>query len=179
MNPLILTVLLLFSNPAWAGGGSYLSQTFNFILLIVLLFVLTHKPIRLALRNRATDIEDSIQKNQAILEQAQKRFDEISAQLTNFDKRVQEMEAQTESDIAAMKVELRKRAEDDADRVRSSAQLAIREEARRARSALQTEAAEIAVALATQTIKNQINEEDHKRLSNDFVSAVSKGGLHG
>ena len=43
----------------------------------------------------------------------------------------------------------------------------------------QKESVEISVELASELLKQNINEDDHQRLSQSFVEAVAKGEAHG
>ena len=91
--------MLLASSPAWAGGGDYVSQSVNFVLLIILLVLVARKPISAGLRQRSESIEVSLETSQQALTLAQKKFDDIQVQLDNMSNRIVEMEAEALLDM--------------------------------------------------------------------------------
>ena len=162
--------MLLASSPAWAGGGDYVSQSVNFVLLIILLVLVARKPISAGLRQRSESIEVSLETSQQALTLAQKKFDDIQVQLDNMSNRIVEMEAEAKEEAKALQEEMRRKGEQDSQRLRNAADHAIRDELERSKKALKAEAVELAMELAVDTLGKKMNEADHQRLSQDFVN---------
>ena len=83
--------------------------------------------------------------------------------------------AQVEHDRAV------KRAQETAARIRESASRSIRDETQRATQELRTEAVEIAVKLAEETLRNEVGGDDRQRLARDLLASLGTdaGGTHG
>ena len=90
-----------------------------------------------------------------------------------------EMKKQAKEESVILQEEIRKRAHKDAQRVRDAATHAINDELERARQSLQQETVEAAVGLAMEKIKTGMVENDHKRLSTEFVSHLNQENNHG
>jgi F-type H+-transporting ATPase subunit b len=162
--------LLLASGPAWAGGGDYVSQTVNFVLLVILLAVVARKPIASGLRQRSESIEVSLETSQKALTEAQKKFDDIQVQLDNMSARIGEMEEEAKEEAKALQEEMRLKGVSDSKRLAQAADHAIRDELERSKKALKAEAVELAMEIAVETLDKKMVDSDHQRLSNDFVN---------
>jgi F-type H+-transporting ATPase subunit b len=179
MQLLFITLSLLFSSTAFAGGGSYTAQIVNFILLLTLLFVVARKPILNALKGRADGIKADLDKSQKQLASAQANFDKVNQDIQNLSTKIEEMDQNAAHEIQSMKEELAERAQKDADRISQTAKKTIEEELEIAKTTLQRQAVLAAVELAEEQLKNNITAADHGRLSEDFVAAVDQRGNHG
>ena len=179
MNRIIISLFLLsMTTPAFAGGGSYVSQSVNFLLLVIILFVISWKNVPSLLEDRAQDIEHNIEKGQKDLEIAQTRHEEVQEQLENLSKKVSEIEAQAEKDIVTLKAKLDQQLKDEKSRIAGSTQRSIQDELNRAKYELKQESAELAIQLATNILKEKITEEDHKKISGNFAKTVTQGEHH-
>jgi len=180
MQKILVSILLFsFSTPAWAGGGGYFSQTFNLVLLLAFFAFLAWKNLPPLFRNRSQDIQYQIDKGQKELDAANKRNEDLKKQIANLGERIEAIQKQAEADVKAMEAKMSKQISDEKYRIKESAQRSIAEELSRAKSELQRESVEIAVELAAEVLKKEINEDDHQRLSQTFVQAVAKEGTHG
>ena len=175
----VFILLLSFSTPAWAGGGDYVSQSFNLLLLLGFFFLLGKKNLPPLFRNRSQDIQYYIDKGQKELDAANQRNEELKTQIANLGQRLEEIQNQAEEDIKAMEVKMSKQMSDEKYRIKESTRRSIEEELTRAKAELQRESVEISVDLAANILKESINEDDHQRLSQTFVQAVAKEGTHG
>jgi F-type H+-transporting ATPase subunit b len=173
-NLTIITLLLSMTTPAFAGGGDYTSQTVNFLLLVIILFVIAWKNIPRLLENRAQDIEHEIEKGQKDLEIAQTKREEVMEQLQNLDTEISKIEEQAEKDIISLKAKLDQQLADEKERIAGSTQRSIQDELNRAKYEIKQEYAELAIQTATTMLKEKITEGDHKKLSGDFAQAVTQ-----
>lgn len=179
MNRILISLLLLsITTPAFAGGGTYVSQSVNFLLLAIILFVLAWKNLPNVLENRAQDIEHNIEKGQKDLEIAQTRHEEVQEQLQNLDKKIAEIEEQAEKDISALKAKIDQQLIDEKQRIAGSTQRSIQDELNRAKYELKQESAELAIQIATNLLKEKITEDDHKKISGSFAKTVTQGENH-
>ena len=182
MKHLIIFIsIFTLSLPAYASGATpgYLQQGINLLVLLALLGFIAMKKLPTILKNRAQDIRHEIEKGQKELEAAQQRNEELQAELANLGERIEAITKQAEADSLAMETKMGKQIEDERKRIQESTRRSIEEELNRAKAELQRESVEISVELAAELLKEQINEDDHKRLAHTFVEAVAKEGTHG
>jgi len=178
MNRITVSLILLgFSTPAFAGGGSTMGQFINLFLLFAILAVLTKKPIGNLLSKRSKSIEDELKDSQAQLLSAQAKLQEVNAELANMSDKIAAMENKAKNDIAVMQKDILDSADRDVKRIKESAKRSIDEELARAKMALQKEAVLAAVDLAAESIRKNITDSDNKRLSDDLIAAAR--GQHG
>lgn len=171
----VIVALLAMSNPAHAGGGTYISQTFNFVLLVVILFLLGRKKIAQSLQNRAETIEYNIHKGQKELEIAQAHYEELQAELNNLDKRIADIHVQTEEDIKAMNVEFAQNLENEKQRIQTNMERSIEDEFNQTKEELKEEGIQLAMQIVNEKLSSQINADDHKRFANGFMQIVKEG----
>ena len=164
--------LLFFSTPAFAGGGSIFGQAINLLLFVVLIVLVTKKPISKVLSSRSQSIEAELKASQAQLIAAQAKLEEVNAELAGMTTKIAEMEAKAKNEIEVMQKDILDNAEKDAKRIQESAKRSIDEELARAKMALQKEAVLAAVELAAETIRKNITDSDNKRLSDDLIAAA-------
>lgn len=176
MNRSIISLLILtMSSPAFAGGGTYVSQSVNFILLAVILFVLAWKNVPTLLENRAQDIEYNIQKGQKDLEIAQTRHEEVMENIQNLDQKISKIAEQAQNDILAMKHKVDKQLVKEKERIAIGTKRSIHDELNRVKHELKNESAELAIQMATKILKEKITADDQQKISNHFVKVVTQG----
>jgi F-type H+-transporting ATPase subunit b len=66
-----------------------------------------------------------------------------------------------------------------AERIRRDAQAAIEHELLRARARLRQEAADLAVELASETLRRQVTDADRERLLDEFVRTIERAPAAG
>ena len=176
LRTVVVICTLLTSSPAFAGGGSYMSQSVNFLLLVAVLgFIITAKvpPI---LRNRAESIRSGLEQGQKELGIAQARHQEVSERFNSLDVVIKQIEDDASQDIEDMKTQFKARMEEERLIIERNTKFAIDDEVKRAKQELQDESVEIAIARAEELIRNKITDEDHTNFKLQFISAVEKEG---
>lgn len=181
--------LLLVSGVAFAAGGENacaegLNEAcgkaigihgLNFLLFFGFLFFVARKPVAEALRQRQAQVKQDIDDGNAARKEAQERFDALEARLARFEQEVEEMKA--EAKLAADRdTEMhRKHTAEDIELLKEQATRAIREEGVKAHRKLREQAVDIAIGVATETLRGKLTAADHARLNNDFLVAVTPG----
>ncbi len=148
------------------------------VIFVGALVFFARKPIGDALKSRALDIRRGLDEAAKLREDSQARFSDVEAKLVAMDRRIDEMKAEALSDTERESERIAERADADARRIRETAERTIREESQAARNLLQAEAARLAVALARETLKQNVNREDQERLARDFLATVKKEAPH-
>lgn len=144
----------------------------NLSIFLVILFVLVRKPFAAALAGRATSIRSGLDEAARMQAEAKARFDGVEARLASLDKEIEEMRVDAREDAEREAATLRQRGEVEAIRIKETAERAIREEAGRARAEIRSEAVQLAVALARETINRSMTQADQERLAREFLAAV-------
>jgi F-type H+-transporting ATPase subunit b len=182
----ILLLLMLCAGTAFAaaegheGGETWNSwmllwRVINTAALVALLIYFLKKPMANFFSERHAQIRKD-------LEDAKAQRDRAERTIADYEKKIGEMEHELEK----MRVELRKTADAESQKIVSnadrmaasmveSAKVAADQEVRKAKIALKNEAVGLAVELAESLIREKINEDDRKRIVEEYL--VKVGGM--
>ncbi len=150
-------------------------RVINTVALIALLIYFVKKPLVTFFAER----KDQIRRD---LAEALEQREEALQLLAEYKEKLAGME----KEVDRMRVELRKAAESDSEKVMAnaermsgaiveSAKMTAEQEVRKARESLRNEAVELAVQLAETMIREKITEKDRKRIVEDYL--VKVGGM--
>ncbi len=160
-------------------GPPILANIVNFILLIVIIYLLARKPMSAFLQNRSDSVRDQLKEAGKMLEEANERLAEYSAKLERMD---EEMTRLREEFIAAGEAEkerLISEARDKAERMRQDADVRLKQEFAQLREELRIETIEKAVAASTDLLRSKVKEADQRKLAEDYVERLEREGLGG
>jgi F-type H+-transporting ATPase subunit b len=178
---LAAAALVLAALPAHAEAGAHggelrdlLFSALNFALLIGVLVYFTRKPI-------AEFFGDRRRRIQAELKAASDLRAEAEARYAKWQRRLMDLE----SELAGIRQTARERAATEreqiladatagAERIRRDAITAVDQELRRAQAQLRQEAADLALQLATETLRRQVTGADQDRLLDEFVATIER-----
>ena len=161
-----------------AHGGSseklwdLLYRTICFAVVFLVLFFLLRKPLPKFLSDRRATIKRE-------LEELEKKKAEGETMLADFKKKVQEIEGQRQAVIAeyikegeAEKAKIVEQAKLTGQRIEEQARWTIQQEIKKAKMELQAEVADLATAMAEDVIRKNMNEDDEKRLVDEYIEKV-------
>ena len=173
---LVLSVMVLPAQ-AFAAGGAAEGQSLvwhavNLTLLLGVLLYFLRAPVRGFFATRRRDIEQSLERAQAVLREAEQRLAEWKGRLARLDAEIQEIRrlAQERAEIESRQILAD--AEAAAARVRRDGAAAVAQEERRAREALRREAADLAIELAGEILRQQVTDNDRARLAEEFIAHI-------
>ena len=109
-----------------------------------------------------------------MLQKAESDFASINEKLTSIESHIDALRDEAASDAVKLKEEMKARGAAEAKRIVATAEQSIEEQLRRAKRELQAEAVEAAVELATQHIKQNLNDADQQRFNAEFVSSLKQ-----
>lgn len=166
-----------------AAGDAYVVTSIaqhlvNLLILLAALFWFFRRPVADALANRAHDIQKDLGEAARLRAEAEARHAELTARIQAFEGEVEKMKAQALVDAQAEEARLVARAHEESARIAATAQRNIRDEVARARTALQTEAVDLAMKLAENTLRNNVRSEDQQALARQFLASL-EGASHG
>jgi len=180
---LIIPMILMFAGLAY-GAGAEDSQwstaklawrVVNTIALIILLVYFMKKPLASFFAERTTQIRKDLEDARGQRDRAEQLLAEYRGKLAGM-----------EQELEKMREELRKSGEVESGKVVGSAErmaaamvesarITAEQEVRKAKAELKSEAVELAVQLAESLIREKINEDDRKRIVEDYL--VKVGGM--
>ena len=144
----------------------------NFIILVVAIYYLFGKNIAAFFSERKELIERAIQEAQQTKQEVDQRYQECEARLQGMDLEVAHLRENSEKDIEELRCRLLEETEEAEEKLLQQTRLNIEQEAKKARKNLQAEAALIAISLAEESLKKNINTEDQQRLFREYLSNV-------
>ncbi len=162
---------------ASGGGGmdpvtSLLYQVGNFILLVVVLFLIARKPVKAYFVGRRDQIKTDLEEAADLLGSAESRQAEIQTKLADLEAQLDEIRATSKQRAEEEGQRILEKAREAAERIQSDAVEAADQELLRAKRELREEAAGLAVELAAEILEEQVSEADRLRLLDEFITRV-------
>ncbi|MFA5700747.1 MAG: ATP synthase F0 subunit B [Desulfuromonas sp.] len=154
----------------------FLYRLLNFAILVGGLAYFVAKPLKNALANRRAGIEDELKKAREAAENAEQRFAEYDAKLTRAEEEIEQIKIDIREEAELEKQRIVAQAEEMAAKIKEDSGKTAEHEIAKARLALRQEAAELAVALARDMLKDRFNRDDQARLVEEYKLKV--GELH-
>lgn len=164
-----------------AGGGV---DPFNWIYvgkhtanLAILLFVLVYflkTPLKNFLMSRRGQMADRIDSSQKEIAVAKALFDQYMEKMNNLEREIKDLKDSIKNEAEMERQEIIKQAEISAKKIREDAEQTIKSEAAKVKHEIQEEVVDLAVQLAENLIKRNLNESDSTRIIEDFVREVNE-----
>ena len=179
-------VMLLFSAIAFAsggGGGEHVEQvskwhendtykTLNFVILVIILFLVSKKPVKEFFTSRIKGIEEELTDLEQKKQEGEQKIVALEARLKDLDgesKKIVETYIQQGEEA---KKRILAQAEEEATKLEETAKRNIDLEFKTATAELKKEIAEKAMLEAEKLIKNAISSKDQDRLVDDYLAKV-------
>lgn len=185
LSALALVALSVAVAGAETGGGhadsgavakDFAWRVLDFGLMAVLLVYLLTKPIRNGLAGRREGIEKALSDAVAAREAAEAKFAEYDSKLSKASAEIEEMSVAIRREGELERDRILANAHEMAQKITAEAEKTAESEILRARTELRQEASRLAIVLAEELLKKQINAGDQQRLVDEYVSKV--GELH-
>jgi F-type H+-transporting ATPase subunit b len=172
---------LLLPATAQASGGEtgpldMIWRIGNLALLFVVLFLLARKPIQGFFAARRDGIQGQVQEAAKLRKEAEELHARWQRQLVDLDAELERIRASASERAETERERILADAEAGAERIRNDARSAVDQELRRARKELREEAADLAIQLAGEMLRGQVNDADRDRLVDEFISKVDQPG---
>jgi len=153
-------------------------HAFNLLLFVGVVVYLARRPLTDELRRREHDIRMELTDAARARDEARQRHDELGTRISRFEEELEEMLDDARVEAKREEERLIERAHTEAERVGQAAQRSIRDEVIRAQVALRQEAVDLAVALATRTLRDQVQPNDQRRLARQFLDSLQADGVN-
>lgn len=175
--------LAVLANPAAAlaaeeetkwGILELIGRFFNLGVVVIVLYFALRKPLGQYFDERRQNIRKSLEDAQQAYQQAQSKLAEMEKKMTQLDAEM----AQIKQNAVRAAEEERRRTldltEKEAERIINLAHREAEALVRAARQELRQHAADLAVALAQDKIRQKLNPEDERRLAEQFAGQLGK-----
>jgi F-type H+-transporting ATPase subunit b len=174
---LLCLLIVSFAAPALAsegGGGGLFFPILNFVLLIAVIVYFAGKPIREFFNARRATIQDDLHAAAEFRREAEVRYAKWQRKLVDLEAELEQIRATSRERAEAERERIVADANATADRIRSEATAAIEQELRRSREVLTEEAANLAVELAGNLLREHVTDADHDRLVTEFIERIER-----
>lgn len=130
------------------------------------------KPLAKAMEGRSDTVRRALDEADAGRREAEARLAEFKARNARLEQEIEELTATTGVDILREQGILIEEGKAAAERVRQHARETIRQELVKARAELHRDAADLAVKIATETVRAQLTPDDQRRLAADYLKEM-------
>jgi F-type H+-transporting ATPase subunit b len=144
----------------------------NFAILAGTLFYLLRSPIATYLADRSRQIRSDLVNAAEMKRAAAAQIEEIDRRMQALPGELEALRAKGAQEIAAEETRIRTAAAAERDRLLEEARRDIALQAKIAERELVSHAADLAVAVATERIKNSITDDDQRRLVDRYVQQL-------
>jgi len=175
---LILSVGCSFASSE--GGGTWTStlltwRVINTVALLAILIYVLKKPMANFFSERKIQIQRDLEDSKEQLARAERIIAEYQQKIAGMEKELDKMRAELAKSAEAESRKVIAGAERMAEAMVDSARLTADQEVRKAKVALKSEAVSLAVELAEALVRERIDDDDRKRLVEDYLGKV--GGM--
>ena len=109
-------------------------------------------------------------------EQAGQKLDEIKGKLGNLQREIAEIKQHVQKDAELERDRIIADAHSQAEALVKAADRSLEEELRRVRRILETEAVNAAMEAAEKLVRQKINDQDRKRLNEEYYDQITSSG---
>lgn len=155
----------------WGYVGKH---TANLAILVFVLAYFLKTPLKNFLMDRRGQIANKIESSEKEITEAKDLFDRYMEKLNNLEKEISDLKESIKNEADIERQEIIKQAEISAKKIREDAKLTIKSETARAKHEIQNEVVDLALQLAENLIKSNLNETDNKRIVEEFISEVNQ-----
>ncbi len=150
-------------------------KLFNFFLFAGILFFVLRKPIKDYWQTRAHAIQFEMDEAGKLARDAQAQYDQLRQRVSRLESEAQGLIRSLEQEGDAEKKRIMEEADKAAARLKSDGERIMAQEVRRARESLKAQAVQLAVETAEKMIRDNFNDADQKRLSEQYLTNLEKG----
>lgn len=151
---------------------NFIWHCLNFSILAFLLVKFLRKPITGALKGRTESIRAGFEELEAKRADAERKYAEYEAKLSTMDEQAERILKSFTEQGESEKEKIIAQAHEAAERIKAQAEFYVQQELVKAKTELQTEVADMAVKMAEDLIRKNLNEEDHHRLISEYLERV-------
>ncbi len=152
----------------------FMASVFNFLVLVVLLYVMGRKPIASFLTERRRQVEEGLEQAAALKAEAEKKLAEYSARLESLDEEMATIRADMIKAGEAERSRIVAEAEKKAARMRTETRFLIEQRMKQVERELRREAVNASIAAAQSVLEEKTTETDRQRLAQSYLESVGE-----
>ena len=154
------------------GNHELLYKIINSTLLIAALVILLRKPMAQFFTERSASIRKSLEEGRKALEGSQAQLAAVEEKLRRLEEEIAAFRASAAKEIEADRERLKQAAAEEAEKILASARAQMETAVRAAKLELKGYAAQQAVQLAEQMIRERMDEASRSRLVSQFIARL-------
>ena len=154
----------------WVATDTY--RVMNFLVLAIALVFLLRKPLKQALNNRISGIQNQLDELEEKKKAAEAKLVEYDEKLASLDKEAENIVAEYIRQGEEAKVRILKEAEAASEKLEAQAKRNIQSEFKQAKEKLHRDVLEKALVKAENLIKEKITGKDQESLVDDYLKKV-------
>ncbi len=158
------------SNPVW----TMIWRTFNFLILMALLWKLLGDKIKVFFGDRRVEIASMIEEADKAKADAEKEYAEYKQKLANVDKDIQEIKESIMGELEGEKQRIIDEGKAAAERIVAQAKWSAEQEVLKAKNDLRNQVIDMAGDMAAGLVTNSMTADDQKRLLEEYLDKVGK-----
>ncbi|MBI2082370.1 MAG: ATP synthase F0 subunit B [Deltaproteobacteria bacterium] len=144
----------------------------NFFIFVSLLFAVLRKPVAEFWRTRAHQISFNIEEARRLRQEAGKKVLEMESRIKGLDDEIQALIRALKEEGEKEKGKILSDSKDYAERLKRDSKRIVQQELQKTKEQLKRELVDLSVQMAERQIRDQIQDEDQKRLSEKFVKEL-------
>ena len=148
-------------------------EIISFGILLWVLYKFAIPPIIEALDTRERKIRDTIEQAERSQSAAEQRLQDYEAKLRGAAQEAEAIVAEAKAKAQRMLEENEQRLRAESDRIKAETTQEIERERRKALQDIRGEAADLALLVAEKVLTRSLSDEDHRRLANEALAAVT------
>jgi F-type H+-transporting ATPase subunit b len=161
--------LMLAGDSPWLNEAA---RALNIGIFLVILFFLLRKPMAAFFDGRLKQIKTDLDRAQREKAEAEAKLAEVEARLAKLDSDRSRIRAEAEAEAEAEHSRVTARTDEEVRKIAETAEREIGAALKSARAELQRFVAEQAVVLAEGTIRAELNDEDRKRMMDQYAAQL-------
>lgn len=147
-------------------------QTFNVVVLLVILFFVLRKATVAHFKHRGEEYSQLVRRAQAAKEEAERGHREIKERLDKLESGAESSLAQARREADEMKVKMLAEAKSVGERLKAEAQRTIATEVEKAKAELRADLLQSALATSQEVLKSSLSASEQSKLQNEFVQKM-------
>ena len=154
------------------GGWNIFVTLFNTLITFLIVKFLLFKPVRKVLAARAEEVQNMYDQAEADLNEAAKMKKDYAESIANAKKEANEITQSATRRATVRSEEILAEANRQVQDMKKKAEQSIEQERKKAMNEIKDEIAGLSVMIASKVVEKDINEDDHKRMIEDFIDKV-------
>lgn len=154
-----------------------LLQFINFFLYVGLVVYFARKPVSDYFKNRQAGFFSALKRADAARAEAEAKRAEIQARLAQLEASRDESISKARSEAAALRTQIIDEAKALSEKLQQDAKRTAQVEVERAKAVLREELVNQSVAMARRILSDKMQDQDQKRLQEEFVQKIDKSAV--